>query len=351
MLPHHVPHISMLFWTWATFFIAAAISFLIQVNLSGDTLTFSSFIKHCFPNEIWTRKSAWIDIVMYFGSKLINKLPMSFELACTTGMSMLTIRSMNLLMPHHVAFRVDYTSTILCSIVVFVVVDFSNYLTHYLQHFVPALWELHKVHHSATSLSPFTTERMHPFGNIFDSLVAAILVGIPVGMFGFLFNFDFANILLLLANANMIGTIIVLDALRHSHFPISFGPLDRVLLSPHMHQLHHSYKVEHWDKNFGNKLSIWDWFFGTVVIPRKEEEVPVGLGKPEEQEYNQIFGVYIGPLIKISRLVMGNVYTEKEQDKSFFARVLWRSPRQSAILQQQSTIATVGAPTNDTMIL
>jgi hypothetical protein len=45
MLPHHVPHISMLFWTWETFFIAAAISFLIQVNLNGDTLTFSSFIK------------------------------------------------------------------------------------------------------------------------------------------------------------------------------------------------------------------------------------------------------------------------------------------------------------------
>src|ERR1700733_14740412 len=120
MPPHHVPHISMWFWTWATFFSAGIISFLIQVNLSRDTMTFSSFIKHCFPGEIWTRKSAWIDIIVYLGSKAINKLHFSFELACTTGMSMLTIRSMNLLFPHHPVFGIDYASIILCSAAVFV---------------------------------------------------------------------------------------------------------------------------------------------------------------------------------------------------------------------------------------
>lgn len=225
---------------------------------------------------------------------------------------------------------------LLCSLVVFLVVDFANYLTHYLQHFVPVLWELHKVHHSATTLTPFTTERMHPLGNMFDGLVAGLLVGVPIGLFSGLFHFSFAEMLLLLANANMIGTILVLDALRHSHFPVSFGQLDRVLLSPHMHQLHHSYRLEHWDKNFGNKLSIWDWTFGTMFAPRRDEEIPVGLGKPEEQDYNTLRGAYLGPLWKIYRLVIGQDYSGAKSDKPFCARVLWRSPRQSALLTQQA---------------
>jgi Fatty acid hydroxylase superfamily len=148
----------------------------------------------------------------------------------------------------------------------------------------------------------------------------------------------------------MIGTILVLDALRHSHFPVSFGVFDRVLLSPHMHQLHHGYKVEHWDKNFGNKLSIWDWWFGTMVAPRRAEEIPVGLGKPEEQEYTEIFGVYVLPLVKIARLLRGQDYSGAKSDKPFFERVLWRSPRQAAHLQQEAVAQMAAAP-KDSMAL
>jgi hypothetical protein len=50
----------------------------------------------------------------------------------------------------------------------------------------------------------------------------------PVGLFGWLFNFHFAEVLLLLANANMIGTTLALDTLRHSHFPVQkCGTLSR----------------------------------------------------------------------------------------------------------------------------
>jgi hypothetical protein len=28
--------------------------------------------------------------------------------------------------------------------------------------------------------------------------------------------------------------------LKHSHFPVSFGWFDKILTSPHMHQVHHS---------------------------------------------------------------------------------------------------------------
>ncbi|HTJ89614.1 MAG TPA: sterol desaturase family protein [Acidocella sp.] len=325
----HVPHLPMFVWTWGTFFTIGVASFVLQLRAGGAN---AGLLRHCFPAAIWRQKSSWIDILLYLGSKLIAKLRLTYDLVCMSVVAQLTLRALGWLAPHHPVFAPNAFAVLLCSLAVFVVVDFANYLTHYLQHFVPVLWELHKVHHSATALTPFTTERMHPLGNMFDGLVAALLVGVPIGLFGGLFHFSFTEMLLLLANANMIGTILVLDALRHSHFPVRFGPLDRVLLSPHMHQLHHSYRLEHWDKNFGNKLSIWDWAFGTMFAPRPGEEIPVGLGKPEEKEYNSLFGAYLDPLCKIYRLVIG----QADPGKPFYARVLWRSPRQSALLVQQT---------------
>jgi sterol desaturase/sphingolipid hydroxylase (fatty acid hydroxylase superfamily) len=196
---------------------------------------------------------------------------------------------------------------------------------------VPLLWELHKVHHSATFLNPLTTKRMHPLGDMFDGLVAAIFHAAPIGLVMHLYRMNILDAFLLSDTAYVIGSILVLDALRHSHFPISFGIFDRILLSPHAHQLHHSYKVEHWDKNFGNRLSIWDWCFGTMAAPNKGEQFPYGLGKTEDQDYNTIYGAYLGPMVKIARLWRGVPSWHDPSKPSpprmpLFERLFWRTP-------------------------
>jgi sterol desaturase/sphingolipid hydroxylase (fatty acid hydroxylase superfamily) len=57
--------------------------------------------------------------------------------------------------------------------------------------------------------------------------------------------------------------------LRHSHVRLSYGPfLDRILLSPTLHQTHHGCAPQHLGKNLGGMLSIWDWLAGTLYIPR-----------------------------------------------------------------------------------
>jgi sterol desaturase/sphingolipid hydroxylase (fatty acid hydroxylase superfamily) len=66
--------------------------------------------------------------------------------------------------------------------------------------------------------------------------------------------------------------------LRHSHMWIAFtGPAGRILHSPAHHQLHHSDDPKHFGKNLGFALSVWDWAFGTLVIPAKTRE-PVVFG-------------------------------------------------------------------------
>ena len=50
---------------------------------------------------------------------------------------------------------------LLYSLVTLLVYDFVFYAIHYTEHKVPALWVIHKVHHSAEVLTPLTRYREH----------------------------------------------------------------------------------------------------------------------------------------------------------------------------------------------
>ncbi|MGH8585497.1 MAG: sterol desaturase family protein [Gammaproteobacteria bacterium] len=46
------------------------------------------------------------------------------------------------------------------------------------------------------------------------------------------------------------------------------GWLQRIINGPEAHRWHHSADGTDGSFNFGTKLSIWDWLFGTMRIPR-----------------------------------------------------------------------------------
>jgi sterol desaturase/sphingolipid hydroxylase (fatty acid hydroxylase superfamily) len=78
----------------------------------------------------------------------------------------------------------------------------------------------------------------------------------------------------------------VANSIHHSHFAQSFGKLDYVFVSARMHQIHHSAELRHRDRNFGGFLSIYDWMFGTLYLPGKDEKFRVGLNENELGERN-----------------------------------------------------------------
>jgi sterol desaturase/sphingolipid hydroxylase (fatty acid hydroxylase superfamily) len=56
----------------------------------------------------------------------------------------------------------------------------------------------------------------------------------------------------------------------------------RVLADNRFHRIHHSLEREHWDKNFGVVMTIWDQLFGTSYFPAPEEWPAVGVhDRPE----------------------------------------------------------------------
>ncbi len=151
------------------------------------------------------------------------------------------------------------------TVAAFVFDDFLRFFNHWLMHKVPFLWKLHRTHHSARILTPITLYRAHPLESAIATVRNSLSLGVSTGVFIFLFEARF-NVFTFLG-VNIFGFVFNLlgSNLRHSHIPLGFGFLEFIFISPKQHQIHHSRNPEHYDKNFGVSLSIWDYLFGSLV--------------------------------------------------------------------------------------
>jgi sterol desaturase/sphingolipid hydroxylase (fatty acid hydroxylase superfamily) len=135
--------------------------------------------------------------------------------------------------------------------VIFVAMDFCNWLAHLANHRIRVLWRFHELHHSQEDLNVLTVFRTHPLIHV--SYLIALLPGI-----------------VLLANGAMPTTLLVIYgatvAFAHSNTNLSFGPLDRIFVSPNFHRLHHKLDGPQ-DVNLGFALTIWDQMFHRAVFP------------------------------------------------------------------------------------
>jgi sterol desaturase/sphingolipid hydroxylase (fatty acid hydroxylase superfamily) len=161
------------------------------------------------------------------------------------------------------------------SVTFFVIEDFSRFCLHYCMHKYKFLWRFHKTHHSATILTPITIFRVHPVEHILYFLRGMLVFGVISGVFIWLFSGKLTALQVL--GVDMFGFLFNFFAanLRHSHIWLSFGKLERFLVSPAQHQLHHSSK--HNFANLGSTLSIWDGIMGTRLFAKKRQKLQFGL--------------------------------------------------------------------------
>jgi sterol desaturase/sphingolipid hydroxylase (fatty acid hydroxylase superfamily) len=146
--------------------------------------------------------------------------------------------------------------------ILFLIGDFKGYITHFLFHRYTALWRTHEFHHSATTLSIITRYRGHfletAIKTIFD-VILFVLLGAPAVFF------IYVKVLL------EIHQMAIHSALRSD-----WGYLGKYLLvSPAAHRVHHSIAAEHYNKNFGSTLIIWDRIFNTYHPGIKVENVGI----------------------------------------------------------------------------
>ncbi|MBP7252244.1 MAG: sterol desaturase family protein [Alphaproteobacteria bacterium] len=192
------------------------------------------------------------------------------------------------------------TATIVTAVYV-VVYDFCYWFFHWLLHKLPWLWAFHKGHHSAEVLTPFTAIRSHPVEEIINANFIALGTGLSYGLMSYIFGTAPQALELMRINLFMLVYYLAFYNLRHSHIwlPIT-GRWGAIIQSPAHHQIHHSTSPEHIDKNFGYCLAVWDWLFGTLYVPKREENFALGIGK-ESPRYHAMLPFLLLPFQDIAR--------------------------------------------------
>ena len=279
---------------WLYLLTALAIGFIYLFYTSKSK---NYALKKLFAKENWWSKTAKADyqvlflnsVIMLFVPKLLTKTAIAFGL----------FYSLTDWIPKHAMFQgvfEDWVVAFMFTITLFIVDDFAKYWIHRWLHTIPFLWPYHRVHHSATALNFFTIFRTHPIEGVLFSIRTALAQGFVLGVFFFLFSEQVSLMMLLGANVFFFAFNILGSNLRHSPVAMPYPRwLERYLMSPAQHHIHHSKASEHKDKNFGIVFSCWDRWFGGFCHSQTNKELEYGVSSEEENREHTLYVLYITP--------------------------------------------------------
>lgn len=299
---------------WGIFSFLDASQLISYLNLLGALSVISAlylWARRCgikqswrdfaFPSEVWSHPSARLDMKYYLVIQAIFVLILLPLIGIVDwAASGISLGLDRLLGPSAINLE-PWQGGILYTLIMFLAVDLGFFYSHYLSHKYPLLWCFHKVHHSAEVLVPFTSLRFHPLDILWNTLFSATLASILGGLCRYGFYRDGSEISLFGNNMVVALSYLTTHNLRHMHIWLHYPAwLNRFLISPAQHQIHHSRERRHWDKNMGYLLTCWDRWFGTLYTPEQREDFAVGVsGMPEEglRSHRSIQSLLIGPFL------------------------------------------------------
>lgn len=157
------------------------------------------------------------------------------------------------------------------------VLDCAIYFQHRLFHAVPVLWRIHRVHHCDTGFDTSTAVRFHA-------------VEIVLSMY-----FKMVLVLLLGASPWTVAAfeIILNGCALFNHGNVRLpgrwdGRLRWVLITPDMHRVHHSTRVDETNSNFGFSVPWWDRLFATYRAQPVLGHERMKIGVAEERDANRL---------------------------------------------------------------
>jgi sterol desaturase/sphingolipid hydroxylase (fatty acid hydroxylase superfamily) len=154
-----------------------------------------------------------------------------------------------------------------------VLLDYTLYLWHVLLHRLPFLWRFHLAHHVDLDLDATTALRFH-FGEL------AISTGWRAGQVALIGVSPFS--------LSVWQTFLLLSVLFHHsnvRLPIEAErKLNRVLVTPRMHGIHHSIVEEETNSNWSSGLTVWDWLHGTLRLDVPQDKITIGVPAYREPE-------------------------------------------------------------------
>lgn len=187
---------------------------------------------------------------------------------------------------HHGLLNIFTLPLPLKMILSYLALDFTIYFQHVVFHSIPALWRLHRVHHSDMDLDVSSGLRFHPIELMISSLIKSfVCLGLGADPL----------------------TIVIAEAAINAGSMFNHGnvnlplPLDRILrwfvVTPDMHRVHHSVIERETNSNFSFTLSWWDYLFGTYRSHPMAGQTNMVIGLHEFRDINSLglFSLLIQP--------------------------------------------------------
>jgi len=172
--------------------------------------------------------------------------------------------------------------------------DMWFYWAHRIEHKVPLLWAFHRIHHSDDCMNASTWARDNFLQTSWRSFFSIFTLGCFVDL-------DFVEA----GEAALYSSIFLtaLSLLYHSALRIRLPWLDRIIVTPQVHRIHHAVDPTYHNKNFADALPLFDILFGTYHRPARHEFPSTGLGSqfPAPQSF---WSAQFGPLLALSRLAL-----------------------------------------------
>ena len=154
----------------------------------------------------------------------------------------------------------------LAVIIAFISEDFAGYWFHRMNHRVNFFWNRHVIHHSSEEFNLSCALRQSISDNIqFFAilLIPAAILGIPPYLFA------------------IIGPVhLFLQFWYHTRLIDKMGILEKILVTPSHHRVHHAINPEYLDKNYSQIFIIWDKLFGTFQPEEKSNPPVYGILRP-----------------------------------------------------------------------
>lgn len=157
-------------------------------------------------------------------------------------------------------------SSVAVYIIAFISLDFAGYWVHRLQHVTNFFWNGHIIHHSseefnlACALRQSISTIVQTFA-IF--LLPAALLGVP------------PEIIVVVAPLHLFAQF-----WYHTQHIHKMGFLEKIIVTPSHHRVHHAINPIYIDKNYGQIFIFWDKWFGTFQEELKEVPPVYGITRP-----------------------------------------------------------------------
>lgn len=151
-------------------------------------------------------------------------------------------------------------------IAAFITLDFAGYWVHRIEHRYNIFWNLHIIHHSSEefNLACALRQSIAEILKIFTVfLLPAALLGVP------------AKVIAIVAPIQLFAQF-----WYHTQHINKMGWLEKIIVTPSHHRVHHAINKEYIDKNFAQIFIIWDKLFGSFQQELQHVKPVYGITRP-----------------------------------------------------------------------